>query len=106
MGRRVTSTTKGGKYMNPTDQARKQARKKELRKNKKQRIMVRQAVIKTKDPRQMFLELEQLDEMELNPHGEQPYNEKVSDYWQNDSVNMPIKLYYKYCILILHCILN
>ena len=37
MGKRSTSTTKGGKFMNPTDQARKEARKRELKKNKKQR---------------------------------------------------------------------
>ena len=38
MGKRSTSTTKSGKYMNPTDQARKEARRRELKKNKKQRI--------------------------------------------------------------------
>jgi hypothetical protein len=32
MGRRSTSTTKSGKYMNPTDQARKEARRRELKK--------------------------------------------------------------------------
>ena len=36
--------------MNPTDQARKEARRKELKKNKKQRMAVRQAVLKGKDP--------------------------------------------------------
>nr|XP_039250754.1 WW domain-binding protein 11-like [Styela clava] len=77
MGRRVTSTTKGGKFMNPTDQARKEARRRELRKNKKQRLAVRQAVIKTKDPRQMLAELDTLDEMELNPSENLPYNDKV-----------------------------
>ena len=40
MGKRSTNTTKGGKFMNPTDQARKEARKKELKKNKKQRQIV------------------------------------------------------------------
>ena len=44
MGRRSINTTKSGKYMNPTDQARKEARKKELKKNKKQRQLVRAAV--------------------------------------------------------------
>lgn len=77
MGRRATSTTKGGKYMNPTDQARKEARKRELKKNKKQRMAVRQAVIKTKDPKQMLAELDLLDEMELNPASNVPYNDKV-----------------------------
>ena len=46
MGKRATTTTKGGKYMNPTDQARKESRKRELKKNKKQRQMVRSAVLK------------------------------------------------------------
>lgn len=63
--------------MNPTDQARKEARRRELRKNKKQRLAVRQAVIKTKDPKQMLAELDTLDEMELNPSENLPYNDKV-----------------------------
>ena len=49
MGRRSTNTTKSGKFMNPTDRARKEARRKELKKNKKQRMAVRQAVLKSKD---------------------------------------------------------
>nr|CAB3267673.1 WW domain-binding protein 11-like [Phallusia mammillata] len=77
MGRRATSTTKGGKFMNPTDQARKEARRRELKKNKKQRIAVRQAVIKTKDPQLMITELESLDDMELDPSNTSQYNEKV-----------------------------
>ena len=63
--------------MNPTDQARKEARRRELKKNKKQRIAVRQAVIKTKNPYQMLRELEDLDDMELDPTFESQYNEKV-----------------------------
>ena len=63
--------------MNPTDQARKEARRRELKKNKKQRMAVRQAVIKTKDPHQMIRELEDLDDMELDPTAETQYNEKV-----------------------------
>ena len=83
MGRRAINTTKSGKYMNPTDQASKlsnvienlflckyfceilgkEARKKELKKNKKQRQMVRQAVLKNKDPSQLLEEMEQIDEM-------------------------------------------
>ena len=39
-------TTKSGKFMNPTDQARKEARRRELKKNKKQRLLVRQAVLR------------------------------------------------------------
>lgn len=63
MGRRSINTTKSGKYMNPTDQARKEARKKELKKNKKQRQLVRAAVLKGKDPSQLLEEMEKIDEM-------------------------------------------
>ena len=38
--------------MNPTDQARKEARRKELKKNKKQRQVVRVATLKGKNPRE------------------------------------------------------
>lgn len=41
----------------------KEARKKELKKNKKQRQMVRAAVLKMKDPTQILEELEKIDEM-------------------------------------------
>ena len=68
MGRRSINTTKSGKYMNPTDQARKEARKKELKKNKKQRQMVRAAVLKGKDPAQLIEEMEKIDEMGLLNH--------------------------------------
>ncbi|KAG5684387.1 hypothetical protein PVAND_013622 [Polypedilum vanderplanki] len=77
MGRRSINTTKSGKYMNPTDQARKEARKKELKKNKKQRQMVRQAVLKNKDPSQLLEEMEKIDEMEYNVLQPSPLNEKV-----------------------------
>ncbi|XP_040214623.1 WW domain-binding protein 11 isoform X2 [Rana temporaria] len=78
MGRRSTSSTKSGKFMNPTDQARKEARKRELKKNKKQRMMVRAAVLKMKDPKQIIKDMEKLDEMEFNPVQQQPQlNEKV-----------------------------
>ncbi|XP_033630987.1 WW domain-binding protein 11-like [Asterias rubens] len=77
MGRRSINTTKSGKYMNPTDQARKEARKRELKKNKKQRMMVRSAVLKTKDPSGIFNDLEALDELELNPETVTELNEKV-----------------------------
>lgn len=82
MGRRSINTTKSGKYMNPTDQARKfvlrlantyykfefsfagkEARKQELKKNKKQRQMVRAAVLKGKDPQQILEEMEKIDQM-------------------------------------------
>ncbi|KAL0278514.1 UNVERIFIED_CONTAM: hypothetical protein PYX00_000320 [Menopon gallinae] len=77
MGRRSINTTKSGKYMNPTDQARKEARKKELKKNKKQRQMVRAAVLRGKDPQQLILELEKIDQMEYNVLQPSPLNEKV-----------------------------
>ncbi|XP_038064443.1 WW domain-binding protein 11-like [Patiria miniata] len=77
MGRRSINTTKSGKYMNPTDQARKEARKRELKKNKKQRMMVRSAVLKTKDPKSIFYDMEALDELELNPETVTELNEKV-----------------------------
>uniref|UniRef100_A0A6M2DNR6 Putative ww domain-binding protein 11 n=1 Tax=Xenopsylla cheopis TaxID=163159 RepID=A0A6M2DNR6_XENCH len=77
MGRRSINTTKSGKYMNPTDQARKEARKKELKKNKRQRQMVRAAVLKGKDPTQIIEEMEKIDEMEFNVHQASPLNEKV-----------------------------
>lgn len=41
----------------------KEARKKELKKNKKQRQMVRAAVLKGKDPHQIISELERIDQM-------------------------------------------
>lgn len=63
--------------MNPTDQARKEARKKELKKNKKQRQMVRAAVLKGKDPAQLIEEMEKIDEMEFNVYQPSPLNEKV-----------------------------
>ncbi|KAL6034620.1 hypothetical protein STEG23_033808 [Scotinomys teguina] len=63
--------------MNPTDQARKEARKRELKKNKKQRMMVRAAVLKMKDPKQIIQDMEKLDEMEFNPVQQPQLNEKV-----------------------------
>ncbi|CAI6367113.1 unnamed protein product [Macrosiphum euphorbiae] len=77
MGRRSINTTKSGKYMNPTDQARKEARKKELKKNKKQRMIVRTAVLKGKDPLQILAEMEKIDQMEYNVVQPSPLNEKV-----------------------------
>ncbi|OXU28010.1 hypothetical protein TSAR_015854 [Trichomalopsis sarcophagae] len=77
MGRRSINTTKSGKYMNPTDQARKEARKKELKKNKRQRQLVRAAVLKGKDPSQIIEEMEKIDQMEYNVMQPPPLNEKV-----------------------------
>lgn len=77
MGRKSVSSTKAGKFINPTDQARKEARRKELKKNKKQRLQVRQTVIKQKDPRQIFNEMEAIDKIEYDPNNPPPYNVKV-----------------------------
>lgn len=88
MGRRSVNSTKAGKFMNPTDQASmsqmfffspkhgfkyqlnlihtktgKEARRRELKKNKKQRQLVREAVIKQKDPRTIIAELDNLDKI-------------------------------------------
>lgn len=57
---------KSGKAVNPVDKARKEARKKELKKNKKQRQQVRSAVIEKKDPEQVICELERLDALEYD----------------------------------------
>lgn len=57
---------KGPKAMNPADKARKEARKKEIKKNKKQRQQVRSAVIEGKDPEQILADLESLDKLEFN----------------------------------------
>jgi len=77
MGKRPTNATKGGKFMNPTDQARKEARRRELKKNKKQRILVRNAVLKGKRPQEIIEELEKIDDMEYNPVTPCPLNQKV-----------------------------
>ena len=65
--------------MNPTDQARKEARRRELKKNKKQRMAVRAAVLKNKNPRDIVVELEKLDDMEYNAMAPPPLNDKVKN---------------------------
>lgn len=57
---------KGPKTLNPADKARREARKKELKKNKKQRLQVRSAVIESKDPEQVIRDLEKLDHLEYD----------------------------------------
>jgi hypothetical protein len=57
---------KGSKILNPADKARKEARKKELKKNKKQRQQVRSAAIECRDPHQIIAELEHIDSLEFN----------------------------------------
>ena len=62
--------------MNPTDQARKEARRKELKKNKKQRLVVREAVIKSKEPRELLKEIEELDQQDMESSSKGLPNEK------------------------------
>ncbi|XP_044269587.1 WW domain-binding protein 11 [Tribolium madens] len=98
MGRRSINTTKSGKYMNPTDQARKEARKQELKKNKKQRQMVRAAVLKGKDPQQILEEMEKIDQMEYNVYQPSPLNEKVLKDKRKklrDTLDRVLSMYYK-----------
>ncbi|UYV72518.1 WBP11, partial [Cordylochernes scorpioides] len=98
MGRRSINTTKSGKYMNPTDQARKEARKRELKKNKKQRQLVRTAVLKGKDPVQILADLQKIDEMQYNTETPPPLNEKVLKDKRKklqDTWNRVLRLYHK-----------
>jgi len=76
-GNRSTKATKGGKYMNPTDQARKEERKKQLKKHKKQREAVREAVIKNKNPNTVLEELSKLDDLEFDTENDCPYADRV-----------------------------
>lgn len=62
MGRRPGSTTKSGRFMNPADQERKSMRQRELKRNKKQRNMVRQAILKSKDVDEILENLSRLDD--------------------------------------------
>lgn len=57
---------KGTKLLNPADKARREARKKELKKNKKQRQQVRSAAIESRDPELVLLDLEKLDKCEFD----------------------------------------
>ncbi|VDO43551.1 unnamed protein product [Onchocerca flexuosa] len=62
MGRRPGSTTKSGRFMNPADQERKSMRQKELKRNRKQRTMVRHAILKSKDVDEILENLSRLDD--------------------------------------------
>lgn len=84
--------------MNPTDQARKEARKKELKKNKRQRQLVRTAVLKGKDPLQLINEMEKIDQMEFNVLQPSPLNEKVLKEKRKklrDTLDRVMKMYIK-----------
>uniref|UniRef100_A0A1I8BY33 rRNA-processing protein efg1 n=1 Tax=Meloidogyne hapla TaxID=6305 RepID=A0A1I8BY33_MELHA len=66
MGKR-SGITKGGRVMNPADRERKQMRAKELKRNKKQRNAVRQAIVKSRDPDELIEQMSRLDEQEFDP---------------------------------------
>lgn len=55
----------------------KEARKKELKKNKKQRQAVRTAVLKGKDPSQIIYELEKIDNMGMLQIGGSPLQNQI-----------------------------
>uniref|UniRef100_A0A914ZKJ5 WW domain-binding protein 11 n=1 Tax=Parascaris univalens TaxID=6257 RepID=A0A914ZKJ5_PARUN len=94
MGRRPGSTTKSGRFMNPADQERKSMRQKELKRNKKQRTMVRHAILKSKDVDEIIENLKRLDEQELDIHVEHHskyvFNEKRAKLKQtfNEVMNL------------------
>ncbi|KAL3318965.1 WW domain-binding protein 11 [Cichlidogyrus casuarinus] len=77
MGKRNLNATKSGRFMNPTDQSRKEARRRELKKNKKQRMAVRAAVLKSKDPTQLLEEAVSYDRQEYDPNVAAALNERV-----------------------------
>ncbi|CAD5225167.1 unnamed protein product [Bursaphelenchus okinawaensis] len=61
---------KSNRFMNPADRERKKQRAQELKKNKKQRTQVRQALVKGRDPEELLAQLRRLDEQDLDPNGE------------------------------------
>jgi WW domain-binding protein 11 len=76
----------------------KEARRRELKKNKKQRLLVRQTVLKGKDPTTIFSELEKIDQMEFNPIQSAPLSEKVLKEKRKklrDTLNRIMRLYEK-----------
>lgn len=48
--------------MNPADRERKQMRQKELKRNKKQRVMVRHAIVKSRSPEDLIEQMRRMDE--------------------------------------------
>ena len=84
--------------MNPTGQACKEARKRELKKKAKQRQMVRAAVLKGEDPQQLLEEMEKIDEMEFKLNQPSPLNEKVLKHKRKklrDTIEKVLITYYK-----------
>ncbi|VIO86856.1 Uncharacterized protein BM_BM3805 [Brugia malayi] len=94
MGRRPGSTTKSGRFMNPADQERKSMRQKELKRNRKQRTMVRHAILKSKDVDEILENLSRLDDQEFDIHVEHHskyvFNEKRIKFKQtyNEVMNL------------------
>ncbi|EJW83587.1 hypothetical protein WUBG_05502 [Wuchereria bancrofti] len=94
MGRRPGSTTKSGRFMNPADQERKSMRQKELKRNRKQRTMVRHAILKSKDVDEILENLSRLDDQEFDIHVEHHskyvFNEKRVKFKQtyNEVMNL------------------
>lgn len=62
MAKKRSGITKSGRVMNPADRERKQARLKELKKNKKQRNLVRQSIVKSRNPEELIEHLQHLDD--------------------------------------------
>uniref|UniRef100_A0A7E4UZM8 WW domain-binding protein 11 n=1 Tax=Panagrellus redivivus TaxID=6233 RepID=A0A7E4UZM8_PANRE len=58
---------KGGKNVNPADQQRKLDRKRELKRNKKQRVETREAVVKSRDPEEVIDQLRRIDHQIYDP---------------------------------------
>ena len=80
----------------------KEARRKELKKNKKQRLIVRQAVIKQKDPKIIFAEMEAIDKMEYDTNNPPPYSVKVLQDKRRKLKETWLKIYEYYvraCVL-------
>lgn len=61
MGKK-SGITKAGRNMNPADRERKQQRAKELKRNKKQRVQVRHAIVKSRNPDEIIEALSRLDD--------------------------------------------
>ena len=57
---------KNGRSLNPADIQRKLERKRELKRNKKQRVETREAVVKSKDPEEIIDQLRHIDKQSKN----------------------------------------
>eukprot|EP00730_Choanoeca_flexa_P007778 TRINITY_DN12391_c3_g1_i24.p1 TRINITY_DN12391_c3_g1~~TRINITY_DN12391_c3_g1_i24.p1 ORF type:complete len:128 (+),score=32.83 TRINITY_DN12391_c3_g1_i24:52-435(+) len=52
-----SKTTKGGRFVNPADQERRAAKKRELAKNKRDRDAIRKATLEAVDPKELLKEI-------------------------------------------------